>query len=329
MFKGIADQIKEAQKEIIKQETLQNYFEMLTNFRKEKVRKERKTNTAFTKQLLPHLSSQNLDQIPGLRSLFYVVLEKQDNENDPKRLKFLETYMLLKSFPKRIQIFDQELEKVKPLLKSKRETRSLRVLVKNIRQATMNKYYFQEVSSLLYLSEKAGEVNARSLTLEKAIDIGKKIQLALNEAVDYLKQEDSWGSWELYFSRKVKFDAIPPSEIDKAFNAIPYIASLMNCFAALNEPFFPARDILILKKMADEFVEGLISDMIQDWLVESKTKKMRARINQSLGNINVMIRILTSMREQNKSEITLMDVEGQNRLAYTEDFVRKKLSDKI
>jgi len=76
-------------------------------------------------------------------------------------------------------------------------------------------------------------------------------------------------------------------------------------------------------------VEGLISDMIQDWLVESKTKKMRFRINQSLGNINVMVRILTTMKEQNKSEITLMDVEGQNRLEYTEEFVRKKLSEKI
>ncbi|MGQ1889442.1 hypothetical protein ACT29H_03270 [Thermophagus sp. OGC60D27] len=329
MFQGIADQIKEAQREIFKQEALQNYYEMLTKYRKEQIRNEKKTNTAFSKLVLSHLSSRNLDQIPGLRSFFYVVFEKQENEKDLKRRRFIVTYLLLNSFSDSIQVFSDELEKITPVMKSKRETRSLRVLVKNIKQSTLDKYYYQEVSSMLHLVGKAGEVKARKVILDQALEMGKEIQLKLADAVKNLKNEKSWGSWEMFFSRKIKYDAIPPSEIDQVYGMIPSLASQIKCFAVIVEPFFPSRDILILNKLADHFVPGLISDLMQDWLVESKTKKMRSRINQILGNIDLMVRTLMVLKDQNKSEMELMDIERQNRIEYTEEYVRKKLSEKI
>jgi hypothetical protein len=76
-------------------------------------------------------------------------------------------------------------------------------------------------------------------------------------------------------------------------------------------------------------VEGLIDDMMQDWLVESKTKKMLSRINQALGTINLMVRTLTAMKEQNKNEITLMQVERKKRIEKTEEYVKKKLAEKV
>ena len=329
MFQGIADQITEAQREILRQETLQNYYEMLEKFRKDQIREQKKTNTAFSKFSFPHLSSTDLDQIPGLKSLFYVVFENQDNEEDKKRRSFIQMYLLLKSFPESIRVFSDEMKRIKPEVKSKREIRSLRILVRNIKESTMDKYFYQEVSTLLHFVEKAGEVKARSSVLDMLLKLGEELQQRLYGAVKNLKQEENWGSWEMFFSRKIQYDKIQPGGIDRAFEVMPAAESLMSCFSILAEPFFSTRDILILNKIADGFVEGLIDDMMQDWLVESKTKKMLSRINQALGTINLMVRTLTAMKEQNKNEISLMEVERKKRIEKTEEYVKKKLSQKV
>lgn len=329
MFQGIADQITEAQREILRQETLQNYYEMLEKFQKYQIRKQKKTNTAFSKFSFPHLSSTDLDQIPGLKSLFYVVFENQGNEEDKKRCNFIKMYLLLKSFPESIKVFSDEMKRIKPEIKSKREIRSLRILVRNIKESTMDKYFYQEVSTLLHFVEKAGEVKARSSILDMLLKTGDELQQRLNGAVKNLKLEENWGSWEMFFSRKVPYDKIQPGGIDRAFEVMPAAESLMSCFSILAEPFFSTRDILILNKIADGFVEGLIDDMMQDWVVESKTKKMLSRVNQSLGTINMMVRTLTAMKEQNKNEISLMEVERQKRIEKTEEYVKKKLSQKV
>lgn len=329
MFQGIADQITQAQKEILRQETLQNYCEILEKLRKDRIRKQKKKNTAFSKLSFSHLSLYDIDQIPGLRSLFFVVFEKQENEEDQKRRLFIKTYLLLKSFPESIRVFSHELEKIKPDVKSGRETRSLRILVRNIRDTSMDKYYYQEVSTLLHFVEKEGEVKARTLQLDKLLDLGQEIQQKLKGAVKSLKQEDSWGSWEMFFSRKVAYDNILPTGIDRAFEVIPTAESLMACFSILAKPFFSTRDILILNKTIEGLTEGFIDDMVQDWLVESKTKKMLSRINQALGTINIMVRTLTSMKEQNKNEILLMEVERKKRIKETKEYVKQKLSEKV
>lgn len=246
MFQGIADQITEAQREILRQETLQNYYEMLEKFRKDQIREQKKTNTAFSKFSFPHLSSTDLDQIPGLKSLFYVVFENQENENDKKRRSFIQMYLLLKSFPESIRVFSDEMKRIKPEVKSKREIRSLRILVRNIKESTMDKYFYQEVSTLLHFVEKAGEVKARSSVLDMLLKLGEELQQRLYGAVKNLKQEENWGSWEMFFSRKIQYDKIQPGGIDRAFEVVPAAESLMSCFSILAEPFFSTRDILIL-----------------------------------------------------------------------------------
>ncbi|MDN5290926.1 MAG: hypothetical protein PWQ06_1165, partial [Anaerophaga sp.] len=199
----------------------------------------------------------------------------------------------------------------------------------NIKESTMDKYFYQEVSTLLHFVEKAGEVKARSSVLDMLLKLGEELQQRLYGAVKNLKQEENWGSWEMFFSRKIQYDKIQPGGIDRAFEVVPAAESLMSCFSILAEPFFSTRDILILNKIADGFVEGLIDDMMQDWLVESKTKKMLSRINQALGTINLMVRTLTAMKEQNKNEISLMEVERKKRIEKTEEYVKKKLSQKV
>jgi hypothetical protein len=258
-----------------------------------------------------------------------MVFENQENEEDITRHRFIQMYLLLKSFPESIRVYSDEMERIKPDVKSGREIRSLRVLVRNIKETTLDKYYYQEVSTLLHFVEKAGEVKARSLVLEQLLKLGEELQQLLYGAVKNLKQEENWGSWEMFFSRKVRYDNIQPGGIDRAFEVIPVAESLMSCFSILAEPFFSTRDIFILNKIADGFVEGWIDDMMQDWLVESKAKKMLSKINQALGTINLMVRTLTAMESQNKNEISLMEVERKNRIAKTEEYVQKKLSEKV
>ena len=329
MFQGITNQITAAQIEIHRQEVLRRYAEMLEKNQKLELRKQKKTETAFKKISFPGFDVEYLKQLPGLKSFFFAVFEKQENEKDKNRSEFIEKYLVLKKIPLVSDFFGAEYERIIPDIKPTKEFGNLQRLVKKIKTATIDKYYYQEVFTMIQFLEKSAKLHARKQELDHAIEMGKMAREDLKQVVNNLKMEDNWGSWELFFSVKTDAESIPFSGIDFAYKYLPLADAKAQAFSMLASPFFDNRDMKLHSKNLDGFLELFIHNIIYDWLVESRVRTTLSKGNQVLSSVNMIIYGLERLRDQNNSELSLMEIERDTRIAKTEAYVRQKLDEKF
>ncbi len=329
MFQGITNQITDAQIEIHRQEVLRRYAELLEQNQKLEFRKQKKAATVFKKISLPGQDVEYLKQLPGLKSFFFGVFEHQENEKDKKRSEFIEKYLILKKYPLISDFFGAEYERIIPDIKPAREFGNLQRLVKRIKAATIDKYYYQEVSTMIQFLEKSAKLQGRKQELDRAIEMGKMACEDLKQVVNNLKMEDNWGSWELFFSVKTDAESIPFSGIDFAYKYLPLADAKSRAFSMLASPFFDNRDMKLHAKNLEGFLEAFIHNMIYDWLFESRVRTTLSKGNQLLSSVNMIIYGLERLRDQNNSELSLMEIERDKRISRTEDYVRQKLDEKF
>ncbi len=329
MFQGITNQIIEAHKEFKKQEILNEYVEMMEKFRKQELRKKRKAETALRNNAPSAYNSELLKSSPGLKSFFYTVFENQKNEHKKERINTIENFLIRKGVEVSATFYKNEYERIKPNLKNKKEVKSLQKLVERIKTATHEKYYYHEVSTMIQFIDRSAEINSLKDELERVIHMGEDALQYIQQIIRTLKKEESWGSWDLFFSQKGDPEKIKASAIDEAFELIPKADTKLKSFGVLSSPFLSNRNMLLNIKSFEDFMPSMISNMIQDWLYESKIKTTISRANQVQNSLNMVLHNLKTFQTHNKNEIALMEVERQGRIKRTEAFVTEKLNEKI
>jgi hypothetical protein len=327
MFQGIADQLAQAQKEIHRQEILSRYHEMLDKARKSDVRKRKRTETAFSKITIPEVVNVALEDFQGLKSIFFTVFGKQEQESDKKRAAFLQYYLLLKHLDTISDYFLSQQERVAPAIKSKKEVGSLQRLVNKIKSATLDKYYYPEVKTMFQLIDRSAQISTTCEELERAIETGEDAQRRLRQIVKNLKDEDSWGSWELFFSQKVASDNVPVSGLDFALAEAPMADAKIRTFSMLASSFFDTRDMSLHAANLEDFFGSFVDNMLYDWMIESKVRTLLSKTNLVLSSINMLLHRLSGSQKQSVNERAMMEVEQKNRIVSTEAFVKQKLSE--
>ena len=172
MFQGITDQITEAQKEIQRQETLQAYNLQLEKALKTENRRLKKTETAISKSTLQNFGPDSIQNFPGLKSFFFAVFENQEKEKEKRRTQFIENSLYRLATPVLIDYFKNEQQKITNHLKANKEIKSLERIIKKIKTATLDKYYYQEVSTMFQFVDRSARIDARDEEFEKIIEMG-------------------------------------------------------------------------------------------------------------------------------------------------------------
>lgn len=329
MFQGIANQITEAQKEIHRQEILMNVADSLVKLHKSELKKRKKAKSALSKLSSGEVDIETLNRVPGLKSFFYMVFGKQENEKDPKRIEFIKDYFIHHSTGVSSEIFENLREKMLPEIKPRKEMSSLERILKKIKSNTQEKYYYPEVSTMMQFLDKSAQIHSRGFDLDRALEIGQEVKEHLSRMIRSLKQENSWGSWDPFFSNKVDSDKIPASAMDEAIGEIPHADAKARAFVVLASPFFDNRDMVLNAKNLDGFLDAFIGNMIYDWVHESKVKTTLSKTNQVFSSINMLLHGLMALKSQNVNEQGMIDVECARRVTRTEAFVKQKMDEKV
>lgn len=328
MFQGIANQIIEAQKEIHRQETLMYFTDSLGKVYKSELKKHKKAKSVLLKGY-GELDIARLDQVPGLKSFFYMVFGKQENEDDPQKSEFIRVFFIQQATGITSEIFANISENMLPDIKPRKEVGSLERILKKIKSNTLEKYPYQEVFTMMQFLDKSAQIQSRGLELDRALEMGREAREHLSAIIRSIKQENSWGSWELFFSKKLDSDKIPASGMDEAIKEIPHADAKTRAFLILASPFFDNRDMVLHAKNLDGFLDVFISNMIHDWLRESKVKTTLSKANQVFSSINMILHGLVTLKNQNTNELGLMEVECARRVARAEAFVKQKMEGKV
>ncbi|MFW5889856.1 MAG: hypothetical protein ACOCTO_00545 [Marinilabiliaceae bacterium] len=328
MFQGITDQITEAQKEIQKQEVLQAYKLQLEKALKTENRKLKKTETAISKSNL-NLEPDSIQNFPGLKSFFFAVFEKQEKEKEKRRTQFIENSMYRQAIPLIIEHFKNEQQKITAHLKANKEIKSLERIIKKIRTATLDKYYFQEVSTMFQFVDRSARIDARDEEFDKIIEMGEKTLSTLRAISRDLKNEKSWGSWEDFYSKNNQPGKTPSSEIDSAFEKAPIADAMIRALAMKASPFIEGRDMTLHFGNLEGYLDAFIVNMNYDWKYNARTKTLRSKTNQIFNSVDMILHGIKALKEQNKNEKSLMAVEKDKRIKKTEDYVKQKLSEKF
>ncbi len=328
MFQGIASQISDAQKEIYRQGNLKNLAEKLEKYYKKDIKTAKKTRTALSKYTFPNIDLEKVDQLPSLKSLFFVIFTNQDYEKDASRSSFLEQKLLQKVLSKSSLDLVKELEKVKPILKLNREVNSLQNIIKKIKTSTIQKYYYQEVSTMFQFVEKSAKLRAHYEALQDTIEAGTEVKTILQRMIKTLKNESNWGSWETFYSKKSDPFNIPPSYVDAAMEDLPVAHAKMHVFEIMSEQFSDNRDMELNLPNLEGFAESFIHNLVQDWITGAKVKTTLSKCNRVLSSVNIILHRLNALKSHCSNEIELIDLESSTRIEKTEAYVQKKLEEK-
>jgi len=327
MFQGITDQITEAQKEIQRQEVLQAYNLQLEKALKIENRNQKKTETAISKFTL--FGPDAIQDFPGLKSFFFAVFESQEKEKEKRRAQFIENSMYRQAIPLVIEHFRSEQQKITTHLKANKEIKSLERIIKKIKTATLDKYYFQEVSTMFQFVDRSARIDARDEEFDRIIGMGETTLSTLRSIGQNLKNEKNWGSWEDFYSQKTQPDKIPASSIDVAFEKAPTADAMIRAFAMRTSPFIEGRDMTLHFGNLEGYLDAFIANMIYDWKYHAKIKTLLSKTNQLTNSVNMILHGIKNLKEQNENEKSLMTVEKEKRIKKTEDYVKQKLSEKF
>jgi hypothetical protein len=322
MFKGIARQITRARKEVIQQGVLSNYLENLTREQKTDKRTRKKTITALSKHSFSDFDLDKADQYPGLKSLFFAVFVKQENENDSSRQKYLKDYLRFHLLEKSESELSSIIEPVSQQTEPRRTIINLEKLTQQIKQNTQHKYPYQEVSAMLQYIIKSAEIEALAWHLEFVIEEGKKIQDLLKKIIRNLKTEENWGSWELFHAGKSDLMEIHSSGIDAAFPLVAHTDALSRAFSILTPTFMFNRNLESHHKNLTGYKELFINSLLYDWTEGSGPKTAISKTNQLEGNIKAIMHTLTELAQKNQTEMELMNKEKERFIEKAEELVQ-------
>ena len=328
MFQGIADQITEAQKEIEKQEALHNYNTFLDKAIKTETRKLKKIETALNKTSLHGLEPYSIDHYPSLKSFFFAVFEKQEKEKEKLRNQFIENNLYYLSSPTLLDYLKTQKEKTAKQLKANKEVKSLERIIKKIKSATLDKYYYQEVSTMFHFLDRSARINALDKEFEEIINMGEETLRIFHQIILNLKQESNWGSWEDYFSTNTEPHKIPPAGMDAAFEIIPRGGAMLQLFAMRAAPFIEGRDLSLHYNNLEGFLEAFIANMLYDWKHHAKAKTLKSKTNQTINSLGMVVYGIKNMKKQNSNEKALMEIEREKQIKKTEEYVKQKLREK-
>jgi hypothetical protein len=323
MFKGITRQISRARKEVNQQGVLSNYLENLTREQKSDNRTRKKTTTALSKYSFTDFDFDKAGQYPGLKSLFYAVFGKQENENDPSRQKYIRDYLHFQLLKKSETEISTIIEPVSQQTESRRTINNLERLTQRIKQNTQHKYPHQEVSAMLQYIIKSAEIEALAWQLEFVIEVGKSIQGSLKKIIRNLKTEDNWGSWELFQPEKSDLMEIHSPGIDAAFSLSAQTDILSRAFSILTPTFMFNRNLESHHKNLIGFKEMFINSLLYDWTEGSGPKTAISKTNQLAGNINAIMHSLIELAQKNQTEIELMNKEKERFIEKAETIVQE------
>ncbi|MFO8000966.1 MAG: hypothetical protein R6U46_06975 [Marinilabilia sp.] len=329
MFQGIANQITEAQKETQKQEALLRYNQLLEKNLKAELRKQKKAETALGRKSIPGFDAHAINQYSGLKSFFFAVFEKQEKEKEKKRAEFIESSLYYNASSEIIDFFKDEQQKLAKQLKAPKEVKSLQRIVSKIKSGTLDKYYYQEVSTMFQFVDRSARIEAVDEELGRVINMGEEALTILRKIIKDLKQEENWGSWEDFFSKNSDPDKIPPTGMDFAYEKAPQADARTRAFSMLVEPFIEGRDMKLHAGNLQDLIESFINNMVYDWKYNSKPKNTLSKTSQTLNSLNMVLHGLNSLQEQNKNEKSLMEIEREKRIKKTEEYVKQKLSERI
>ncbi|PWD99654.1 hypothetical protein [Marinilabilia rubra] len=329
MFQGIAEQITEATKEVRQQKVLRNYVETLEKQEKVNHRLKKKAESNLSKTSIPQVSSSKVIKSISLRSLFFNVFKKQENEKDSARSNFIRNILTSTHIDHCTAVYTKEITANKSKLKPGREVTSLELLIKKIKNSTKDKYYSHDVLSMLQFIDRLSQAKAKSIELERALNVGQTAEKHLQTTIKNLTQEENWGSWELVASKKADYNQIPPSEIDKALDQMPLASAYIECFCILALPFLENRNLVLHGDNLQGLFNAFIENTIKDWIYADKIKATLSRSKQVMNSVKVIIHGLENIYEQNKSEISLLEIETSKRIEETGKQVEKRLNEKF
>ncbi len=323
MFKGIAIQLTEAEKEVIRHYDQQALMEMLKTELREELKIQAKLKSRQSKLSVPDIGEETF-QMLGLKSLFYGVFKAQENEKSKARQNILRNTLLSRVNLKSIQIFEDEIARLKPDIKPTKEVRDLEKLVKKIKNTTQKKFDFPEVTTMMQFIDQTASLEMTKAKLERAIDTGNEVKKMLMRASKALRTEKSWGSWELFFSKKTEVDDIPPSDIDLAFEEVIELDAYVRLFQFYVKGWFDSSDMTFHAENIGSFVKAFVDNLLVDWMFESRIKASSSKINQILNSVDMLLYGLNTLLARNRNEVALSIAERDAHVARIGEFLEKQ-----
>ncbi len=323
MFKGIAIQLTEAEKEIIRHADQKALMEMLKTELKVELKIQAKLESKLEKLSLSGIG-QEIFQSPGLKSFFYGVFKAQENEKEKARQNILRNTLLSRANLKSIQVFEDEITRLKPDIKPTSEIRALEKLVKKIKISTQKRFDFPEVTTLMQFVDQTASLEMTKANLERAIASGTEVKRMLMQASKMLRAETNWGSWELFFSKNVEVDNIPPSGIDHAFEEVIKSDAYVRLFQFYVRGWFDSSDMTFHAENIGSFVNAFVDNLLIDWMFESRIKATSSKINQILSSVDMLLYGLNTLRARNRNEVALSRVERDARVDRIGEFLEEQ-----
>jgi hypothetical protein len=303
------------------------FLQMLRTEFKVELKKGKKVQTALSKLSIPDFDPA-LYEGQGLKTFFYGVFKVQKNESEKSRQNLLRNTLIARANEKALKVFGDEIEQLESKVKPGKEIRDLAKLIKKIKTATQKRYDYLEVATMLQFIDQTAELEIARLLLDESIAQGTELRKRLAAVSRALKSEQNWGSWELFFSKKVDVENIPPSGVDEAFEEILEVDVLVRKFHFYVKDYFNNRDMTLHTENLVSFVDEFVHSMLIDWMFESKIKATFSRVSQMLNSIDMLLYGLNTLSVRNRNELALSQTERDARIARIGEFIKAQESKK-
>ena len=279
-----------------------------------RLKKESKEITVLGSLLAKEEKDLEKLESAGIRSLFHKILGDKEKQIEKERQQYLQTALKYNELSKSIDLIEYE----KGLLEAKLERLNIveqryEQLIK-VREKELLRSDSEAGRALLALSRKIDSRQIELKDIDEAIIAGKEALKYVRTLEKQLQKAKNWGQWDTYGngggSSWLKHQAV-----DKAREVLHRVRhSLLNFQKELSDVYEDAYiDINLRMEKIDRFVDIFFDNLITDWIVQQKIKKVLDNVSKTKGQVIYALEKLKEEGPQVESEIA--DLEAQREKA--------------
>lgn len=251
---------------------------------------------------------EDVDRLKGisLGALFYSMVGKKEEKLTQEEAELLQAKLKYDEAADTVQDLEKELSEIEQELTSVRYVEADIESVMREKEQHIYKEHPALASELELLSGEETEVQADAKELKEAVNAGRSVMSALDQAADLLESAKNWGTYDMLGGGLIA-TAAKHDRIDNARTAIHTAQNRLSRFQAelkdVERDVHISVDISGMLTFADYFFDGFI----MDWVVQGRINDAMAQVDSRRQQIR---RILSELdTELRKKEIQLQELQ--------------------
>ena len=241
----------------------------------------------------------------SLSAFFYNVIGKMDEKLDQERQEAYTARVKCDAAERELAAAEEDLRRCEDEFAKLRDFQKQYDALLAEKTAAVKAAGGAQGEQLLQLEQKLAAQECQRKELQEAVYAGNSALSSAHRVMDHLNNAEGWGTFDL-LGGGLLADIAKYDQLDQAQNAIEYLQSDLRRFKTELADVRITADLQISVDSFLRFADFFFDNLFTDWAVMDKISRAKTQVDDTVTNINEVLRRLNTMlrdAEQQKNRI--------------------------